>query len=214
MAVAVDNLFPDYIPRDEEREIVAAVGRVRGSGNSEAVLLYGPGGVGKTWLVRELPALQDNVAGQLDPRDEHFSRYTEYARPLSAAAEFITAEVQASRIANARRVFFECYADFVPATGTTVVMIFDTVEAVRGNPLLTMLTQWMKSLPGTLFILSGRPMPNGARIRTEDPIRAGLTDPHRPMPVATIELGEFTQEAAEQYLAESRAGAGLDAAER
>jgi hypothetical protein len=47
MAVAVDNLFPDYIPRDEEeREIVAAVGRVRGSGNSEAVLLYGPGGVG------------------------------------------------------------------------------------------------------------------------------------------------------------------------
>ena len=94
MAVAVDNLFPDYIPRDEEeREIVAAVGRVRGSGNSEAVLLYGPGGVGKTWLERELPArqatadavtwlhpidlddhaywqlpaLQDNVAGQLDP---------------------------------------------------------------------------------------------------------------------------------------------------
>ena len=97
MAVAVDNLFPDYIPRDEEeREIVAAAGRVHGSGNSEAVLLYGPGGVGKTWLVRELPArqstadavtwlhpidlddhaywqlpaLQDNVAGQLDPRDE------------------------------------------------------------------------------------------------------------------------------------------------
>jgi tetratricopeptide (TPR) repeat protein len=240
MAVAVDNLFPDYIPRDEEREIVAAVGRVRGSGNSEAVLLYGPGGVGKTWLVRELPArqatadavswlhpidlddhaywqlpaLQDNVAGQLDPRDGHFSRYTEYARPLSAAAEFITAEVQASRIGNARRIFFECYADYVTATGKTVVMIFDTVEAVRGNPLLTMITQWMKSLPGTLFILSGRPMPNDGRPRIDDPIRAGLTDPHRPMAVATVELGEFSRPAAEQYLTESRATAGLEAGER
>ena len=58
MAVAANNLFPDYIPREEERQIVAAVGRVRGSGNSEAVLLYGPGGVGKTWLVRELPERQ------------------------------------------------------------------------------------------------------------------------------------------------------------
>jgi tetratricopeptide (TPR) repeat protein len=240
MAVAADNLFPDYIPRDEELEIVAAVGRVRGSGNSEAALLYGPGGVGKTWLVRELPArqatadavtwlhpidlddhaywqlpaLQDNVAGQLDPRDEYFSRYTEYARPLSAAAEFITAEVQASRIGNARRIFFECYADYVTATGTTVVMIFDTVEAVRGNPLLTMITQWMKSLPSTLFILSGRPMPNDGRPRIDEPIRAGLTDSHRPMPVVTVELGEFSRPAAEQYLTESRATAGLDAVER
>jgi tetratricopeptide (TPR) repeat protein len=240
MAVAADNLFPDYIPRDEERAIVTAVDHVRGTGNSEAVLLYGLGGVGKTWLVRELPArqatadtvawlhpidlddhahwqlpaLQDNVAGQLDPRDEYFSRYTECARPLSATAEFITTEAQASRLGNARRIFLECYAEYVSATGKTVVIAFDTVEAVRGNPLLTMLIQWMKSLPGTLFILSGRPMPNGARTRTDDPIRAGLADRHRPMPVATVELGEFTQEAAEQYLAESRAGAGLDVAER
>ena len=37
-------------------------------------------------------------------------------------------------------------------------MTFDTVEAMRGIYLLYTLTQWMKSLPGTLFILSGRPM--------------------------------------------------------
>jgi tetratricopeptide (TPR) repeat protein len=240
MAVAADNLFPDYIPRDEERAIVAAVDHVRDTGNSEALLLYGLGGVGKTWLVRELPArqatadavtwlhpidlddhaywqlpaLQDNVAGQLDPRDVYFGPYTKYARPLSATDEFVTTEAQASRLGNARRIFLECYANYVTATGKTVVMAFDTVEAVRGNPLLTILTQWMKSLPGTLFILSGRPMPNGGGTRTEDPIRAGLTDPHRPMRVATIELGEFTHEAAEQYLAESRAGTGLDATER
>jgi hypothetical protein len=239
MAVAADNLFPDYIPRDEERAIVTAVERVRATGNSEAVLLYGPGGVGKTYLVRELPyrqatgeavawlrpidlddhaywqlpALQENVARQLDPDGEYFSRYTDYARPLSAT-EFVTAEVLASRISNARRIFLECYAEYVKSTGKTVVMVFDTVEAVRGMALLIMLTQWMKSLPGTLFILSGRPAPNGGRARADDPIRVGLVDPHRPMPVTPVQLGEFSRQAAEQYLAQSRVAAGLSSGER
>ena len=34
------------------------------------------------------------------------------------------------------------------------------------------------------------------------------------MPVVTVELGEFSRQAAEQYLTESRATAGLDAGER
>ena len=59
---------------------------------------------------------------------------------------------------NVRRIFLDCYADYVTATGKTVVMILDTVEAIRGNLLPTLVTQWMKSLPATLFILSGRPM--------------------------------------------------------
>ena len=49
----------------------------------------------------------------------------------------------------------DCYAQFVQGTGKTVVIGFDTVEAIRGTYLLVTLTQWMKALPSTLFILSG-----------------------------------------------------------
>src|SRR6266567_8069820 len=49
-----DTLFPAYIPRSEESQVRRQAALVTEDGRSRAALLYGPGGVGKTWLVRRL----------------------------------------------------------------------------------------------------------------------------------------------------------------
>jgi hypothetical protein len=77
-------------------------------------------------------------------------------------------------------------------------MTFDTVETIRGVYPVYTLTQWMKALPATLFILSGRPQPgDGER---EDPIRSELEDPHQSIDIKTIELDAFSWEEADAYL--------------
>lgn len=232
MAVAEDELYPPYIRRDESRDILAAVERVRQSGNSQAVLLYGNGGVGKTTFVRALadegtadqsvawlrpidlddqefwllPTLQEHVARQLDHDGAYFGRYLEYVAQPPVPQEKVTTELAFSRLEYGRRIFLECYGGYVGETGKTVVMTFDTVEAVRGVPLLMALTQWMKSLPATLFILSGRPVSHGD---AGDPIAVELTDPHRPLEVTQVRLAEFSKAAADGYLIASRVADGL-----
>ena len=99
-----------------------------------------------------------------------------------------------SHLGRIKRVFTQCYKEFVEESGKTPVICFDTVEAIRGMYLLTTLTQWMKALPATLFILSGRAMPSAGG--EKDPIRYELEDPHQPIPCTTIHLGEFDEHAA------------------
>lgn len=65
----------------------------------------------------------------------------------------------------------------------------------------------MKALPATLLILSGRP-PAGADAEA-DRIANELQDPHRPLPVTKLLLGEFGLLAAHSYLAKSGISAGL-----
>ncbi len=234
-----DGLFPEYIPRDEEGQILASVARVVEGDRSEAVLLYGPGGVGKTRLVRALAQreaggpitwlepidlddpeywllsnLQANVARQLDPNGEYFARYIEhFARPPQQSRERVTPEVVVSHIGNVRRIFLECYTDYVKGTGKPVVIAFDTVEAIRGMGLLITLTrEWMRALPRTLFILTGRPVANGDS--AIDPIREHLTDPQNPMLLTTVPLGPFSWSTAKRYLADSGVAKALSDDER
>jgi tetratricopeptide (TPR) repeat protein len=229
-----DGLFPEYIPRDEESAILAAVARVLETRRTEAVLLYGPGGVGKTRLVRALaqreaagpatwlepidlddpeywllPNLQANVATQLDPAGEYFARYTEYlAQPPKESRERVTREALVSHLGHVQRIFLECYTDYARGTDRPIVIVFDTVEAIRSMGLLvTLAREWMAELPQTLFILSGRPVPNGTS--ASDPIREHLTDPQHPMPVTTVPLGSFPWSTAERYLASSGVAEGL-----
>ena len=103
-----DVLFPRYIPRPEEEQIRHQLARVQEEGSSRVVLLYGPGGIGKTSLVREmsrggandeavawlgpidvddsefwlLSNLERHVAEGLDPQDKYFGRYREYLSRL------------------------------------------------------------------------------------------------------------------------------------
>jgi hypothetical protein len=228
------NFHPGYVRRDEEEVIRAEAERVRETGRSRALFIYGPGGIGKTSLVRSmaqahqgepdiawldpidvddpeywlLATLERKVTSQLDPDSEYFGPYLRYLSQLPGYTRpRIGRERVISHLGRIKRVFVECYKNYITGTGTTVVMTFDTVEAMRGIYLLYTLTQWMKSLPGTLFILSGRPMVHpGDR---PDPIRNELEDRYQNIPVAALTLGPFGYETAIEYLHKSAIGGAL-----
>jgi tetratricopeptide (TPR) repeat protein len=230
-----DVSFPPYVRREaEEDQILAEVERVRAGPGSRVVLLYGQGGIGKTQLVRALSDgshndeftvwldpvdvddseywllsnLERKVARQLDPRNEFFQPYFDYLSRLpDYSRPQISHEAVVSHLGRIKRVFTECYTDYVRARQRVVVMTFDTVETIRGMYLLLTLTQWMKALPATLFILSGRPPPGTGG--EHDPIREELEDPHQRLPVETVMLGQFTEQAARRYIESSGVAAGL-----
>lgn len=216
-----------YIPRREEAHVREQVELVRADPdrNSRALLLYGVGGVGKTRLVRALAASSDAadtgvvwvqpidvddseywllsnlervVAEKLDPGRRHFGPYFEYlARLPRYTREHVGHETVVSHLGRIKDTFVECYRSFVQETGSTVVVTLDTVEAVRSMYLLLTLTQWMKALPATLFILSGRPLTSREH---QDPIRDQLDDPHQRLPWTAISLDAFEYEEALRFL--------------
>jgi hypothetical protein len=228
------RLFPRYVHRDEEEQIKHQIAQVAAVGESRAILLYGPGGIGKTSLVRELAAASDGsdsvvwvepidvddseywllanlerkVALTLDLDNQYFGPYFEYLSRLpSFTRSHIGHETVLSHLGRIKQTFVQCYRQFVEASGKTVVIVFDTVEAIRGMYLQVTITQWMKALPATLFILSGRPPREGDGA---DPIENELNDPHQRIPVHIVHLAEFSQSAALSYLKESSISAGLD----
>jgi hypothetical protein len=239
MIMSEDTLFPPYIARPEEEQIRRQLRQVQEEGTSRVVLLYGPGGIGKTYLVRELTRagaddetaawlgaidvddsdywllsnLERHVARQLDPEYRYFDEYRRYlARLPDYAYPPIGRETVVSHLGRIKRVFVDCYTRFVQGTGKTVVIVFDTVEAIRGTYLLVTLTQWMKALPSTLFILSGRPMLD--HDDDSDPIRNEFAGPYQRLPVERINLREFAYEDAVKYLNSSDLAGSLSDEEK
>lgn len=217
--------FPRYIQRPQEHVIVEQARQVRADGISRAVLLYGSGGTGKTRLVRQLPGATDpaqgivwlrpvdvddsqhwllsnlerNVANQLDADRRYFGPYLEYLfqLPRYAGQRTTSHETVLSHLTRIKAIFEECYRTYIEDTGVTVVMTFDTVEAIRGMYAMFTLTQWIKALPGTLFILAGRPPAGGSG--APDPIKVELREAHSRIPVTEIHLGEFSIDEAREY---------------
>lgn len=244
-----EALFPSYIPRrSEEDQIREIAEQVSPGGHSRAILLYGRGGVGKTWLVRRLAEangsaprtvwigpididdseywllsnLERRIATTLDPNNEigYFAPYLDYLSRLPRyTRRNVGHETVISHLGQIKRVFIECYQRFIRDSNKTVVIIFDTVEAIRGMDLLVTLTQLMKVLPGTLFVLSGRPVQDGSGNISDgdnklDRIRNELEDPHQGIPVTTIWLDDFPQDAAFAYIEHSGVASALAPVEK
>ena len=226
-----------YVPRSaEQRQIIAEVAKVRAC-RSRAVLLYGDGGTGKTRLVRQLPKihhdpeviwldpvdvddsqhwllsnLEGHVANQLDPDHQYFGEFFDYLSELPTRRLTPTnRQMVLDHLNRIKDVFTQCYKNYIAETGNSVVMTFDTVEAIRGMYPLRTLTRWMKALPSTLFILAGR-LPSGVS-EGSDPIKTALQGPPEGMAVTVIKLGQFDETDSREYLAPIAREANLSADE-
>jgi tetratricopeptide (TPR) repeat protein len=227
-------LFPSYIRRAEEDLIRLEISRVIDDGMSRAIFLYGSGGIGKTKLVRHLAAtsnadpavewvdpididdseywllsnLERRVAQRIDPGNLYFNSYFDYLSKLPAPTRSdVGYEAVLSHLGRIKLTFAQCYRNFVEGTGKTVVIVFDAIDLIRGTHLQLAITQWMKALPRTLFILSGRPAGPA-----DDPIEIELSGPHLRVPSRTIWLAELSRDGALEYLQASSIAAGLDMA--
>ena len=225
-------MFPGYIRRvEEESRILAEAEQVRADGCSRVVLVYGTGGTGKTMLLRQMASthsedspnvwlspidvddsdywllsnLELSIANELDPENRFFVPFREYLARLPMYSTSISREAVVSHLGAIKEVFVDCYRNFVIEAGKTVLLVLDTVEAIRGTSVLLTLTQWMKSLPSTLFVLSARPSPFG----DVDPIISELENPHQPLPVTTIHLGAFTEADSHDYLRQTAISDGV-----
>jgi tetratricopeptide (TPR) repeat protein len=217
---------PKYIRRAEEDEIERQLAIVKADRQSRAVLLYGPGGVGKTRLVRHmseehrndgtiwlepfdvddpdcwlLSTLETRIVRKLGEGNSHFAEFWQaLSRLPSSTHSDISHETIVSYLNRIKEVFAGCYNRFVAAEEKTVVIVFDTVETIRGTNLLLTLAQWMKALPvSTLFILSGRPLDDDGNGQA-DQIESVLAGGYQTIEVTTIEVGGFSLAGTREYI--------------
>jgi hypothetical protein len=225
----------------EQRRILEELATVRETGRSRVVMLYGSGGAGKTRLVRHLAErlpgtaqdqkavwlppvdvddsqhwllsnLERYVADQLDPERDYFQPFHEYVSKLPPHGLTPTSrDTVLSHLNRVKEIFADCYENYISGTGSSVVITFDTIEAIRGMYLSRVLTRWMRALPGTLFILAGR-APSGDS-ELPDPIWSLLKRPPVEMHVATVQLDAFDMQDCRAYLAPISKEANLRAEE-
>ena len=228
---------PRYIGRAEERDIDAVLTQVRADGASRAVLLRGAGGIGKTSIVRHLAAvssdpatdwvrpidaddpevwllsnLERRIVRQIDPGDGTSARTASTCRAWTPTRAWGPRhEAVTAYLGRIKKVFATCYLEYVENEHKTVVIVFDTVETIRGTTLLLTLTQWMKELQrGTLFVLSGRPVAGNG----EDPIVAELTTQYQGIPVTPVDVNELSLDRTREFIDSSAMSRGLRGDER
>ncbi|MEV6823348.1 hypothetical protein [Amycolatopsis sp. NPDC051102] len=99
---------------------------------------------------------------------------------------------------RARGAFSRCYRRFVEENAVTVVIPLDTVEVVRNTFFLTQLHRWMRELPATLVVLSGRPAADRS-----DAIKEIFADNESKLRTVTVTVTGFTDAEAGRFLTDS-----------
>lgn len=223
-----NELFPRYTPRNEEQKFIQdQLLLVQQDRESRVILLYGDGGNGKTYLIRNLPdKIQGDSIHWFGPFDiddsqywtlpnleldiartapfEYFDQYIDYmSRVPVYEQKRVGHETVLAYLRKGDDVFAKCYAELVKAEQTPVI-ILDTIESVRGMDVVDKLVRWIKRIPGTLFILAGRPT---ADIRTDPFIKGLREDP--PCNFEKKTIGEFTSNECRLYLSKSSISAEL-----
>jgi tetratricopeptide (TPR) repeat protein len=161
------------------------------------------------WL---LSNLEREVARALDPDDRYFRSYVDYLSRLPRYTQpYVGHETVVSHLGRIKDEFIRCYRAYVTAEDKTVVITLDTVEAIRSTYLLLTLTQWMKALPRTLFILSGR---SPDQPDQPDPIRDQLADPHRQLETTDVTMTGFDPAESMTFLRGSPLWPSLSGVER
>ena len=154
-------------------------------------------------IIEELAPLIE----ELDPEKRYFEPYLKYLRLLPGQTlDRIDAATVVSHLDAIKQEFVTCYRRLTADSKKTIVIVFDTVEVIRGLSLLYTLTEWMKSLPATLFVLSGRPVGGGPEA---DSIRRELAEGPNKLPLTAVDLRGFDWDAAYRYLNESKAADGI-----
>lgn len=156
------------------------------------------------WLMSNL---ERRIADQLDPERQYFREYFDYVSELPRqsstsesrqTAPAVSRQAVLDHLNRIKEIFTDCYKSYLDGTGSSVVITFDTIEAIRGMYFLRTLTRWMKALPSTLFILAGRSVPGIGD--WADPVRTALEDPPSAMRVTIVPLGEFGELDCRKYL--------------
>lgn len=232
--MSIQELFPHYISRKEpEEEIRDAIRQVQQDQKSLALLLYGIGGVGKSFLLSHLGTIitveNSCILGPTDVDDlefwsltnlqkhlaelidgEYFIEYKDYISQMPRfERKTVGRETALAYLRKGDDIFARCYKQFVETSNLTPVIILDTVEAIRGADTLKKLVVWIKRLPATLFILAGRPPQEGE----VDSVDRELGEAPA-LPIKKVVLGEFTREESLTYLNQSGVASGLTAEEK
>lgn len=223
-----ESLFPSISRHDIVEAIRSELDQVSKLRETRAVVLQGEGGIGKSFFLRQLttevklpnvvwlgpfdaddaenwlvPRLEERIARTLDPERRYFTSY--YSHQLSRDAsgrgrlhlEF-SALFAASRKAD--RLFLRGYSEFAARTGKVPVLIFDTMESLRGLDLLPELVGWMSKLPSTLLVLASRPAP----LNSEDETLAELKQ--RRLEYSRIKVGPLNFHDSSDYLSKTAIG--------
>lgn len=160
------------------------------------------------WL---LPNLERRIAHHLDPQMTFFQSYFDHQHHFfdhqsrrGASHDIDTWEVLAySRKSD--KVFFECFQAYVNNAGITPILIFDTVESIRGLGFQFELIRWIEKVTSALVVFASRRPDNSS-------YPDAFVDSLKQSTLTSVQiwsLDRFTDEQSRLYLQSSHVGAAL-----
>lgn len=208
--------FPFFVNRRDELEVIRqAIVRV---GERQAVLVHGPGGIGKTRLLQKVreeyaraPSLvitevldlcdvelripvrwESQVARQMEKGRAFAGFLEQYRELLEFESREVSAETQAKYRERANEAFVQGFNDV--AAQKRVVLLMDTLEdAQRAGALWPHLLSLMPRLDNVVWVLAGRRCDD---VRADVEARLGTRNVH------WLPLAGFDQRAAGEYFDE------------